>query len=90
MKVKVDATHHFKQRLKKFKKKKPQVMGLLENAVSLLTQTEYPPQSLKIHKLKGSLKECYAFSLTHDLRVVFSWEGGKIILNNIGSHDEVY
>ncbi len=90
MKITIDATHYFKQRMKKLAKKRPSTQALLRSAMILLTQNEYPPQSLKIHKLKGELSNLYAFSLTYNLRVTFMRQKNKIILTNIGSHGEVY
>jgi mRNA-degrading endonuclease YafQ of YafQ-DinJ toxin-antitoxin module len=47
--------------------------------------------SLGTHKLKGTLKNSLAFSLTHNLRVVFSFlEPNLVLLEDIGTHDEVY
>jgi mRNA-degrading endonuclease YafQ of YafQ-DinJ toxin-antitoxin module len=49
---------------------------------------------LKTHKLKGKLKDSWACSGGYDLRIVFSFtkHGGKpaILLETIGTHDEVY
>jgi mRNA interferase YafQ len=45
---------------------------------------------LRTHKLKGELKDYWAFSIDEDLRVVFRWEGDEAFLVNLGSHDEVY
>ena len=45
---------------------------------------------LRTHKLRGELKDYWAFSVDDDLRVVFRWDGGKAFLVNLGSHDEVY
>ncbi|HTE64865.1 MAG TPA: type II toxin-antitoxin system RelE/ParE family toxin [Candidatus Binatia bacterium] len=45
---------------------------------------------LRSHKLKGELKNYWAFSVDDDLRVVFRWEAGEAFLVNLGSHDEVY
>ena len=48
-------------------------------------------RSLKTHKLGGKLKDSLAFSLTHDLRVVFYFpQPGVAELENIGPHDKVY
>jgi len=47
--------------------------------------------SLHTHKLHGRLKGSLAFSLTEDLRVVFSFLTSEIVsLEDIGTHDEVY
>ncbi len=49
---------------------------------------------LKSHKLKGKLKASWACFGGYDLRVVFSFTkyGGKpaILLESVGTHDEVY
>ena len=45
---------------------------------------------LRVHKLKGDLREYWSFSVDDDLRVLFRWEGDVAFLVNIGSHDEVY
>ena len=46
---------------------------------------------LRTHKLSGKLKHLWAFSLGYDLRVVFLFcEDDKIVLIDIGTHDEVY
>ena len=45
---------------------------------------------LRTHKLKGDLRDYWAFSVDDDLRVLFRWEGDVAFLVNLGSHDEVY
>ena len=45
---------------------------------------------LRIHKLKGDLREYWSFTVDEDLRVLFRWDGDVAFLVNIGSHDEVY
>ncbi|MCV0377564.1 hypothetical protein [Microbacterium sp.] len=45
---------------------------------------------LRIHKLKGDLREYWSFTVDDDLRVLFRWDGDVAFLVNIGSHDEVY
>ena len=45
---------------------------------------------LRVHKLKGELREHWAFSVDDDLRLLFRWDGSEAFLVNIGSHDEVY
>lgn len=45
---------------------------------------------LHTHKLKGELGAYWAFSVDHDLRVLFRWEGDEAFLVNLGSHDEIY
>lgn len=55
----------------------------------LRTNPKHP--FLKIHKLKGALKNFYVFSLGGDLRVQFKWVDKDIIrLYKIGTHNQVY
>jgi len=50
----------------------------------------YDP-SLGTHKLKGKLRHSWGFSLTHGLRVVFMFvDDHTVILEDIGTHDDVY
>jgi mRNA-degrading endonuclease YafQ of YafQ-DinJ toxin-antitoxin module len=44
-------------------------------------------QSLKVHKLKGRLKDFYSFSVTYSHRVVFMYEDkNTVVFLAIGDH----
>ena len=44
-------------------------------------------KSLRTHKLKGSLKDYYSFSITYSYRILFSYEENEIItFLDIGDH----
>ena len=47
---------------------------------------------LRTHKLTGKLSGCWAFSVEHDCRVVFQFVKGhgKVLLIDVGTHEEVY
>jgi mRNA-degrading endonuclease YafQ of YafQ-DinJ toxin-antitoxin module len=46
---------------------------------------------LRTHKLKGTLDNYYAFSLSYSDRIVFRiLSDGGVFLASIGGHDEVY
>ncbi len=46
---------------------------------------------LKVHKLKGNLKNTYSFSVNYQIRIVFEYENKKTAnLLYIGGHDELY
>ncbi|HNS79794.1 MAG TPA: type II toxin-antitoxin system mRNA interferase toxin, RelE/StbE family [Syntrophorhabdus sp.] len=48
-------------------------------------------KQLRTHKLTGTLKGLWAFSVDYDTRVIFSFlTDDEILLIDIGSHDEVY
>ncbi len=44
-------------------------------------------QSLKVHKLKGRLKDFYSFSVTYSHRIVFTYEDkNTVTFLSIGDH----
>ncbi|MDL1971363.1 MAG: type II toxin-antitoxin system mRNA interferase toxin, RelE/StbE family [Candidatus Desulfofervidaceae bacterium] len=48
-------------------------------------------KELKTHKLTGKLEDSWSFSLRYDLRVIFFFaENKKVVLVDIGTHEEVY
>jgi addiction module RelE/StbE family toxin len=74
-------------------KKNPQAAPILHAALESLAEDAFYP-ALKTHKLKGELAGSWACSVGHDLRIVFEFvqhEGAEaILLQTIGTHDEVY
>ena len=78
---------------KKFIKKSHQVIDDIEEALELLSEDAFY-FSLKTHKLKGNLEGSWACSAGYDLRFVFEFiqhEGAEaILLEDIGTHDDVY
>jgi mRNA interferase YafQ len=65
----------------------------LQLRLELLTADAFHPQ-LKTHKLKGKLAGSWACSAGYDLRLVFQFVKHRgqeaILLESIGTHDEVY
>ena len=78
---------------KRLAKKDAQAVEQLLAALALLENDAYQPQ-LKTHKLKGDLFGSFACSFGHDQRIVFEFlthEGKEaILLQSLGTHDEVY
>jgi len=74
-------------------KKQPQIAESLRVTLELLAQDAFHPR-LKTHKLKGELEGSWASSADYDLRIVFElvqYEGVEVILlQTMGTHDEVY
>ena len=91
MSYKIVRTDTYFKKLKKFIKKHPEVLNRYIKAIELLELNPYHP-SLRLHKLKGNLKEYYSISITMQYRVVIDFiiEDNKIILLDIGTHNEVY
>jgi len=78
---------------KRLVKKQSQAAASLHAALTLLAADAFDPK-LKTHKLKGDLAGSWACSVERDLRIVFKFieeDGNKaILLQSLGTHDEVY
>ncbi len=74
-------------------RRQPDLEGQLLETLRLL-EADPHAAGLKTHRLKGKLKNSWACSAGYDLRVVFSFtkHRGKpaILLETVGTHDEVY
>lgn len=74
-------------------RKEPGSAGHVSRTLRLLEADPYEA-SLKTHKLRGKLGDSWACSAGYDLRIIFSFtkHGGKpaILLESVGTHDEVY
>lgn len=83
----------FVREARKTVKKQPNIAQNLQKTLTLLTTDPFYP-SLKTHKLKGELKDSYACSVGYDLRIIFKFveyrETQAILLESMGTHDEVY
>jgi len=45
-------------------------------------------KSLKVHKLHGSLKDRYSFSVNYKIRIVFKYTSkNEVVLLSVGDHD---
>jgi addiction module RelE/StbE family toxin len=83
----------FLRSAKKLARKKPEAAEDLRAALELLAMDAFDPK-LKTHKLSGNLAGSWACSAGYDLRVVFQFVKHKgseaILLESVGTHDEVY
>ena len=71
----------------------PHAAENLRAALALLAEDAFHPQLLS-HKLRGEFAGSWACSVGYDLRIVFQFvqhEGAEaILLETVGTHDEVY
>lgn len=78
---------------RRFARKHSRFESDLNLLLDLLAEDAFHPQ-LKTHKLKGTLSGSWACSGGYDLRVIFQFvkhDGREaILLEAIGTHDEVY
>lgn len=83
----------FVRAARRLMKKRPEAGPDLEATFAALMEDAFQT-ALKTHKLKGELAGSWACSAGYDLRVVFEFvqhEGAEaILLQNVGTHDEVY
>jgi len=83
----------FVRSARRFTGRHPEIASEIELTLELLSENAFHPQ-LKSHKLKGKLVGSWACTVGYDLRIVFQFakhEGqDAILLEGIGSHDEVY
>ncbi len=87
----VDKDDYFIKKSRKFFKKHPELIDKFKDVV-LKLENNYLSPDLKLHKLEGKLKDFHAVRLNYQYRIVLflKIEDDKIILVDIGSHDEVY
>jgi mRNA-degrading endonuclease YafQ of YafQ-DinJ toxin-antitoxin module len=83
----------FVRSTRRIARKHMQIASELQLTLELLAEDAFHPQ-LKTHKLKGKLAASLACSAGYDLRVIFQFVKHKgadaILLEGVGSHDEVY
>jgi mRNA interferase YafQ len=83
----------FVRAAKRVIKKDPRTTSDIQETLDLLASDAFHPQ-LRTHKLKGDLEGRLACSAGYDLRVVFRLvqrDGAEaILLESIGTHEEVY
>ena len=83
----------FVRNARKIVKKQPQLAKNIQNTLEILCNDPFQAK-LRTHKLKGELKNSYACSAGYDMRIVFKFveyeQKQAILLESIGTHDEVY
>jgi mRNA-degrading endonuclease YafQ of YafQ-DinJ toxin-antitoxin module len=91
MSFRVIYTKSYLRRATKFAKRHPNLLAQYEKALKLLELNPFHP-SLRLHRLSGSLSDLHSISINIGYRVTLEFliDDSKIILVNVGSHDEVY
>ena len=86
-------TSAFARAARRFLKKHPDQAEDFRTALEQLAEDAFHP-SLRTHKLKGDLDGFWSCSAGYDLRIVFvfvPYEGAEaVLLQTVGTHDEVY
>jgi proteic killer suppression protein len=91
MPYKIIVTGSYFNKLTKFIKKHPEILTKYSKTILLLEINPQHP-SLRLHKLKGVLKDYFSISINMQYRIVvdFVIKNNEIILINIGTHNEAY
>lgn len=89
--MRLTKTKFYSKKEADFLKKHSHLLDKYEKVIKKLEVNPFEP-SLKMHKLKGELKDFHACSITYDYRLVFVLliQDDEITLLDIGTHDDVY
>ncbi len=84
-------TNSYIKRASKFVKKHPDLISQYKKTLKLL-EIDPNHSSLRLHSLKGKLKDLHSVSINISYRITLEFIILKkeIILVNVGHHDEVY
>ncbi|CAA6805764.1 MAG: HigB toxin protein [uncultured Sulfurovum sp.] len=87
----IEYTDRYNKKLFKFLKKHTSIIERYKKTILLMEADPFHP-SLRLHPLKGKLKELHSVSIDMQYRISIEFyiEDNKIIPVNIGTHDEVY
>jgi len=91
MTYKLIYTNSYIKRASKFVKKQPDLISQYGKTLKLLEINPNHP-SLRLHPLKGMLKDLHSVSINISYRITLEFfiTEKEIILVNVGHHDEVY
>lgn len=83
-------TDRFKKKVIRFLKQHPEIVSQYKKTLIQLQINPFHP-SLRLHKLKGKLKEVYSVSINMKYRILMEFiiQDDQIIPINIGNHDDV-
>ena len=91
MNYKIEYTQSYEKKLFKFLKKHKDIVERYKKTILLMEADPFHP-SLRLHPLKGKLKDLHSVSIDMQYRISIEFyiENKRIIPVNIGTHDEVY
>lgn len=91
MKYKLIYTDSYIKKAKRFVKEHPELLTQYEKTLKILEINPHHP-SLRLHPLKGKLKDLYSVSINISYRITleFYFNDKEIVPVNVGHHDDVY
>ncbi len=84
-------TESYNKRASKFLKKHPDLISQYEKTLKILEKNP-DHLSLRLHQLKGKLKDLHAISINISYRITLECyiTDKELVLVNVGRHDDVY
>ncbi|MBS4028420.1 MAG: type II toxin-antitoxin system mRNA interferase toxin, RelE/StbE family [Ignavibacteriales bacterium] len=82
----------FKRSYKTWTKKHPELISTLKDRFDVFAENPFHP-ILKTHSLSGVLEGKWSFRITYEYRILFKFidkQRQRVLLIDIGSHEEVY
>jgi len=90
MMIELILNESFLRILKKWRKKHPELVNRFEQKLTLFTDEPFHP-SLKTHSLSGNFAGYWAISINYEHRLIFKFlSDTKVLLIDLGTHDDVY
>ncbi|RJP59602.1 MAG: plasmid stabilization protein [Deltaproteobacteria bacterium] len=91
MKYKLIYTDSYTKKAKRFVKEHPELLTQYEKTLKILEINPHHP-SLRLHPLKGKLKDLYSVSINISYRITleFYFNDKEIVPVTVGHHDDVY
>ncbi len=90
MKIEIGFSSSFRRAFKKKIISNKELETLFWKKIGVLCNNPYD-LSLKTHKLSGDLEGLWSISINYEIRVIFKFIGkNKVLLIDIGTHEEVY
>jgi len=90
-KYRIRYSNSYNKRAKRFIKQHPELKTQYAKTFQLLEINPFHP-SLRLHRLRGKLKDLYSVSINIQYRIVlyFVIKDDLLIPVDVGSHDEIY
>ena len=80
----------FKKNYRKIVSKNPELKSKFSERMHIFSLDPFD-MKLRTHKLSGILKDCWAFSIDYEIRIVFKFlKEDRVLLIDIGKHEDVY
>ena len=79
----------FIKKLKEIKQKDEKLIGLIKKQLALFKNSP-KHHSLRLHKLRGNLKNTWSISVNKSFRIIYTEEPKAYLFIDLGFHDDIY